>query len=234
MPSVSVCIAHIYPERRSNLGVIFDALRGGTLPPDEIIVWNNDTIFPVPSAFGQPNVQMIHAMPNPGPCARFLAALTARSQFIFFQGSDVAVQPDTVRHLHDLLVTRPNVTLGLEGRILHEGQPYNYHIGKGGLDGKLLQQPTHNDISMGRMDIISRDVMVQCLPDVPLFEREDDIWFSYALAKHHIERLVVPYTPGVNGFTNLQEGGVGNCTHPKHMNWRDDLCKQLFPTERGK
>ncbi len=232
MPNVSVCIAHIYPERRQNFEPIVHALMTGTLPPYEIIVWNNDS-----PDFNPPRCTMIHAGTNPGPGARFIAALTARSEFILFQGSDIAVQPQTVQRLHDLLVLWPGLTFGLEGRVLHRGEPYNYHIGKGGLDGQYLTElPTwgaHNDISMGRMDIITRDTVVKVLPDVPLFEREDDIWFSYALAKHGIGRRVIPYTPGVNGFTNLQEGGVGNATHPKHLNWRDDLCKQLFPKERG-
>jgi hypothetical protein len=229
VPSISVCIAHIYPERRKNFKQIVAALHGGTLPPDEIIVWNNDE-----PTFNPPYCKMVHAAVNPGPCARFFAALASRSQYIFFQGTDITVQPDTMKYLHDALSAHPHMSLGLEGRVLFEGQPYNYHIGRGGIDGKSLTHPTHIDICMGRMDIMARDVLVSVLPDVPLFEREDDIWLSYALKKHHIERMALPYHPGVNGYTNLQEGGVGNCTHPKHLNWRDDLCKQLFPKERGK
>lgn len=229
MPSISVCIAHIYPERRKNFEQIVDALHVGTRQPDEIIVWNNDD-----PSFNPPGCQMIHATPNPGPAARFLAALAARSQYIFFQGTDVAVQPQTLQYLHDALTTDSHTSFGLEGRVLQEGKPYNYHPGQGGVDGKSLCDPVHIDIAMGRMDIMTRDVLVHVLPDVPLTEREDDIWLSYALNLHHIERKVLPYIPGVNGFTNLQEGGVGNATHPKHLNWRDDLCKQLFPKERGK
>lgn len=225
--TISVCISHIYPERRKNFDRLVPALLGSTRPPNEIIVWNNDS-----PDFNPPGCQMIHATPNPGPGARFLAALCARSDYIFFQGTDLMVQPETLDYLCGWLEKAPTSTFGFEGRVLTAGHPYAYAMHHG-LDGKDLTTAVPNHISMGRMDIITRDVLLNVLPDVPLFERHDDIWFSAALVKHHVGRFVVPYTPGINGFTDLPEGGVGICRHPTHLSVRDDLCKQLFPVERG-
>ena len=92
---VSAIIAHFYEVRWPNLPIIARALRSGSHPPHEILVWNNE-------AQGLPpidGVQVIQSHRNVGCMARFVASFVARGEWLLYHDNDMMCGPETVSSL---------------------------------------------------------------------------------------------------------------------------------------
>jgi hypothetical protein len=225
MPSVSVVIPHFWEQRRGNLVTIWRALTSGTIEPKEIIVWNNGIDLGI-MPYG---VSVIQAHTNIGCKARFLAAMCATSDFVLFQDNDLTVEPQTIQHLLEWQQKLDaDGTLALEGRRMRPGKPYSECEG---INGGGLREPVEMDITLGRMELVRRSTVNAVLADIPFTPETvmDDIWFSHVLQRRGIQRWCVPYTAGVNGFVNIEEGGVGAYRSGNHFPARNALCKQFFP-----
>jgi hypothetical protein len=223
--TVSVVIPHFWSARHRNLPQIVRALRESSVKPVEIVIWNNTPDLPEVPA----DVMVIQSPINVGCKARLLAAMCTTGSHILFQDNDLMVQPETIAHMaHTLhLEDRRRCMVALEGRKLVGGKTYEQCMF---LDGQKLTEPMEMEISIGRCELIQRNEVNNALSNFPFNSggEMDDIWFSYALKLNHVARLCIPYTPKVNGFTNLPEAGVGAHRAPEHMTKRDYLCKHLF------
>lgn len=220
MRTVSAVVAHYPRERRPNLPVLVEALRSGTRVPDEIVVWNNDgePLRPIPGA------TVIESPRNVGSKARFLAALTARSDYVLFQDNDVALLPDALELLVGYAERLPHAVLTLSGRVLIRGQGY-----RSSTLARCPAQLTRVDVSLGQVELVERAALPRLLAHFP-FEaatRMDDLYFSAACRDARWDILSVPRA----GFRDLDMHGVGACKEPDHYLERDMLCRALFPAE---
>jgi hypothetical protein len=224
--TVSVVIPHYYQQRRENITTIVRAHNTSTRVPDEIIIWNNDHPFDVMPQ----NVKVIQAFRNVGCSARFLAAMTAQSDFVLFQDNDVCTEPDTLAHLMSFYKDFPGRAIcALEGRYLLPSKSYAECKKVDGLNRSTMQ-PIH--ISLGRLELVTKRVVNDLLSYIPFSDtdRYDDILFSHAAEQNGVPRFVVPYLQG-QGYINLNEHGVGAWYSANHMPERDALCREFWPED---
>jgi len=220
--SVSAIILAYREERWPNLPLIIAALLSGSVPPDEIIVWNNGAPFgPLVGA------QVIQSHRNVGCKARFLAAMCAKGEYVLFHDDDLHVEYDTVRNL--VSHAAENRVVSYQGRRLAPNKPYTAaYI----LDGSPSGKPELVDVSLGRLELVSRRTVNRLLSSIPFEDTTemDDIWFSAAARDAGISCVVVPYCSG-SGFVDLPDGGVGSCVGAgaaAHYAKRNALCEELF------
>lgn len=217
-PTITAIIPHYFNQRASSLIAACDALMRGSVKPDEILVWNNDQ----PLGFTMRDVSIIQSHRNLGPQARFLAALAAKGELIFFQDNDVAVQAETLRHLRDQYVQDPDeVCESLEGRRLTDGRYRSSTWFRPGLQEEGV------DITLGRGELVHKGTVRQALQYFDWDSPMDDLAFSFALRKLRVPIWVVPVAKAA-GLTQLPEGGVGSRFDEQHYQIRDQLCQQLW------
>ena len=169
---------------------------------------------------------------NAGSKARFAAALVARGEYILFQDNDICVDEGTLEHLSGQ--ARPDAVVALEGRRFTAGN--RRYTATEHVNGRAIAEPVAIDITLGRMELVHRDIVRRLLPDMPFDDgmKMDDIWFSYAASCRGIVRLVIPYPRGC-GFKDLDECGVGQSIGDTraHLRERNALCLRLFTSAGG-
>lgn len=202
--SVSVVIAHWYPERERNLTRVVDAFWQGTQQPDEVLIWDNTGRLE-PGYF--PHAAVLRSPWNVGCKAKFLGALMCHSDYVYLSDNDLVVQADTIRHM--LTFAQPDRILTLEGHLLDSTRSY--------AASKTIQynfvttlSPVHT--LNCRTDLLPRNLLKQLLPDIPFDDTtiamHEDLWLAASAQKHNVPRLVVPGNTQ-QGFTRLSEHGVG-------------------------
>lgn len=235
--SVSVVIPHYYLERTGNLKDIVREHERATVRPDEIIIWNNEPNVNASAKFSclmgwDPfgRVKVIDAHRNVGCSARFLAAMTAQSEFILFQDNDVSVEKDTLYHMLSFYNNFPGRAItSLEGRRLLPRKPYRDALKVDGF-GRKDFQTIH--VSLGRLELVPKQVVNDLLSYIPFSDsaKYDDILFSHAAEVNGVPRFVLPSNSGTY-FYNLDEKGVGAWHQPNHFSERDVLCSKFWPNE---
>lgn len=220
MKMISAVIPHFFRERESNLPIVIDALRNGTHPPDEILIWNNDR----PISIGLPGVDIIQSHRNVGCQARFLAALAARSEFVWFQDNDVAVCERTLEEMVAWNEKLGGVT-SFDGRCV----PGSYRKSTLITSGPELREPHAVDITLGHGEVIRRDLLRRILSHFPFDESTvmEDLYFGWACKRAGVARWVVP-TSARGGLRSLPMHGVGSCKQPGHYTQRDRICAEIF------
>ena len=218
--SVTAVIPHYFEKRRANLGVLILALQRSSIPVDEIIIWNNS-----PGPLSAIGAQVVDSPRNEGARARFIAALMAKSEYVFFQDNDLRVEHDTIRGLVRQLEQLSNSVVSLDGRVLGEGGSYHKSV----LLGRAVTEPRVVDITLGHAEMIPTRLLPTALSSFPFSEAPemDDIFFSWSCAQADIRLWVVPGKSG-GSFVHLQEFEVGACKEKKHYAKRDVLCRRLF------
>lgn len=224
MSSVSVIIPHYYKERERNLLQITDALYRGTVRPDEIIIWNNDSPFD-PMFIQGMMVDVIQSHRNVGCQGRFIAALTARSDYVIFQDNDVMVQQNTIENL--LRWSYFGGVITLDGRTVSPGEGYKKSVLY--TTGPEMKAPIKVDMSLGHMEMVGRKLLYSILSNFPFDETTEmeDLYFSAACKLLGVPIHVVPSNHGA-GLVALSMGGVGSCLTDGHYDKRDAICKEIF------
>jgi hypothetical protein len=226
-PSVSVIVPHYYSIRDKHLPVIAERLLAGSVPPAEVIVWNNE---PAPLSGLPPAVAVIQSHRNLGAKARLAAALVSRSPVVLFQDNDLHVETDTVRNLLRYAAgDRWRSIYTVEGRRLRRGGAY---LDSRLVSGRYIHAPVAVDVSLGRIELMHKRTLQRIVADFPFYDgiHMDDIYLSAVAASARIARWVVPCNQPHTGFENLDEEGVGSwITNPEwHFSHRTDLCRSLF------
>jgi hypothetical protein len=227
-PLLTAILPHYFAERLVSLRIACEALLTGTLVPDEILIWNNDQPFGqgrerlgMDRLIAEGTVQVIQSPRNIGPHGRFLAALMARGDLIWFQDNDVMVERQTLDHVcaryaNDI----DEVVESLEGRRL---------TAEGGYRSSLWFRPEAEeqgvDLTLGRGELVSRGTLRRALQQFDWDCPMDDLAFSYALRRLRIPIWIPPAVPEA-GLRNLPEGGVGARFSPNHYPERDTFCRQ--------
>jgi len=228
-PTVSVVIPHFYEERTANLIPIINALRGGTIQPKEILIWNNTQTIIGDLLSDRPYVEVIDCPFNMGAQARFLAALMASGDLILFQDNDLHVESLTIAWMieHHL----PGQIITLEGVQQVFGRAYrrwNKVYGRG------LLEPMQVGISLGRVEMVARAGLPEILATFP-FDRAstvmDDLEFSAAARTAGYVIQVIPTVRGVSDLVEFDTRGVGMATGPDAASYytaRDLVAQRLF------
>jgi hypothetical protein len=228
--TVSVVIPHYYPEREPNLWKIVDAFNTGTIRPLEILIWCNSPLKNRALRL-QTGVQLFLSPRNVGAQGRFLAALAARGEFVFFLDNDVAPQVKTLENILEWqkVVARNSVLssiLTLEGRIALYNKPYSSWPKK---YGHGLVEAMQVELSLGRGELVCRKDLPHILSDFPFDPSTvmDDLWFSAGAMRIGRQIWVVPCKKGESALTDLPMYGTGLCMEPAFYAERDLAIKQI-------
>lgn len=232
---ITAVIPHWYDERFPTLERGIVALQTGTVRPEQILIWDNTNCL-APTWDRWADVHVIRSSTNIGACGRFLAALLAKTPWVWFQDNDVVVQPETLERArayaelaqgyHDPAI------FSLEGRIQpNADRPYrrwNKIHGHG-----LTDRGIPVTISLGRAELTAVEVVRALVPTLPWGGdlSMDDIWWSYAAERHSppIPRVVIPTVAGQSSITEAKTAGTGFCHTPGFYETRDQLVRTLFP-----
>src|SRR5688572_14351330 len=187
--TLSVVVPHFFAAREPNLAILIEALRTGTRPPDEILIWNNDQ----PLAKPLHHARLIQSPWNLGCKARFLGALAAVGDWILFQDNDVSARPGTVANLLRHAKQHPDAILSLDGRAMDPGDDYR---GSARVRGRRVSVVTPIDITLGRIELVSRVTLMRVLARFPFRDDTvmDDLAFSQAAREVGVQCYVVPCT----------------------------------------
>jgi hypothetical protein len=224
-PTVSVVIPHYYPEREPNLWKIVDAFNSGTVRPVEILIWCNSPLQNR-SLRLQTGVQLFLSPRNVGAQGRFLAALAARGEFVFFLDNDVAPQVKTLENILEWQKSLPSSILTLEGRMALTDKPYGSWPKK---YGHGLADAIQVELSLGRGELVARKDLPHILSDFPFdpLTVMDDLWFSSGAMQEGKQIWVVPCKKGESALTDLPMYGTGLCMEPAFYAERDLALKAI-------
>jgi hypothetical protein len=213
---ITAIIIRYFPERLPNLEIIIKALLASTMPPDEIIVWNNeDCHLPIQDK----RIVTINSSKNFGPWARYCVALMARNEWCFVEDDDVAVRPTTLKQFYD--ARRPDRILSNRGVLL--GKTENPYINR-----EYIHRPGETDISGGGLIFCHKQVVLNAFqylvehPDIKIV-REDDLLLCLVNKKHGGINLIEPVE-----YDDLDEFGIGLCYQPGHYELRNEFCKRML------
>lgn len=227
-PTVSVIIPHFFKARAEHLQRIVADLNAGTVPPGEIVIWNNDVADGLPD-LSQHNVTLLQSTEgNSGPQARFKAAQQATGDYILFMDNDTTVCSETVANLLNwLMPDRANPILTLEGRACPSvGQSYR---GWPKIYGHDVKSPERVTMSLGRGELVSRNAFKQLVALFPFGPTStmDDLWWSACAAKVDIPIYVVPAVKGLSNLVNLPRYGTGISATPGYYQRRDETVQDI-------
>jgi hypothetical protein len=226
MRSVSVVVPHFFPEREENLLTIVDAVCGGSVKPLEIIIWCNSPLRGSVLRHVEV-VRLVESTRNVGCQARFLAAMTALGDYVLFQDNDVCVRSKTVENLLTWAEQRAGVC-SLDGyRIPKQGYALRQRVrGKGVITFEEV------DVTLGRVEMVSRRLLLTMLRDFPFGEQTvmDDIAFSASCRKNGVPCEVVAALSPETYFDDLPTHGTGiSYKLPAgYLSQRDRTFKQYF------
>lgn len=223
--NLSVIIPHYYPARVPNLQRIIMSICTGSVWPDEVIIWNNDPQpVHVPGAVGLP-VLVVQSPRNVGSQARLVAALMARGNRVMFLDNDVAVNRRTVENLLRHSSAHPDAAVTVEGRLRTDTEYKRWPK----VYGHGVAVMTKVDLSLGRGEMVRRDVLLSVLRNFPFEEktRMDDLHLSHAYERGHVPIFVVPCHRGIEDLEDLPMYGVGMCQEPGFYEERTRVAKTI-------
>lgn len=229
-PRVSLVIPHFYTVRTPHLRRIAADFRRQTVPPSEIIVWNNEAAQTLPDLTGT-GMRVIQADHNVGCQARILAAQQAVGDFVLFMDNDTTGEPGLIANLLGWAAKYPGAIVTLEGRLaLPAPAPYRrwpkYR-------GKHLMIPQAVSLSLGRGELVPAALIPRLVTHFPFgpVDTMDDLWWSACAAWEHVPIYVVPSRRGLSSLLNLPEHGTGACSAVNYAALRDQTVAAIRARE---
>lgn len=146
--AVVAVICRYWQERDTNLPRIISDLRAGTLPPDEILVWDQGP-QPAP-AF---DATVIRSTKNFATRARLIAALLYDAEHFVFIDDDITVGRNTIEKLVGAL---SKTDVACVRGIGHDDEP---------LSSGLHEQDQHVRWVIGRLMAVTRTALVRFVAD---------------------------------------------------------------------
>lgn len=232
---LSVVIPHYYRERRANLDEIIASICLGSMWPDEVVIWNNESDpVKVTEPKGLP-VLVVQSPRNVGAQARVIAALVARGERVLFLDNDVAVNRRTIERLYEWSVLQEDRNRAMSSVVTLEGR--ERPVGWVGRSYSLWPKVYGHGIkiaravwlTLGRGEMVKKDVLRTALAHFPLAETTamDDLYLSYAYEKIGAQVLVVPCVAGESDLRELPMRGVGMCKETGYTERRNEAIQRL-------
>lgn len=223
---VSVIIPHYFTARAPYLRRMAADLRRQTVPPAEIIVWNNEAAQTLPDLTGT-GIRVIQADHNHGCQARIKAAQEATGDFVLFMDNDTTAEPGLIANLLGWVAKYPDAIVTLEGRAaLPCPAPYRRWPK---FRGKELTKPRVVAMSLGRGELVPGPLIPRLTRHFPFgaFDLMDDLWWSACAAWEHVPIVVVPSQRGLSSLINLPEHGTGACSAVDYAAQRDQTLAAI-------
>lgn len=215
---LTAVIVTYHPPRREHILPIFNALKSGSIVPDEIIFWNNgkDYLGAVGDAI------VINSSKNFGCSVRIYAGLMATNDIVFVQDDDLLVGHDSVRLLYEFCSSVESCLVGPLGNMLGpQPHPYLKRVG-------VVNKAQEADIILGRMFVCRKLVFSNVFRDrinnyIRTSPSGDDIVLSLTNKHNSGMNYVLPVE-----IINLNEKGIGYSHEPTHYIKRDYVCNQII------
>jgi hypothetical protein len=221
--SVSACILLHYTDRdEPNAPQIAEALRGQV---DELVFFVDNPAI----KFDDPNCTFIRSSRGFPVIARNAIGSLLDTDYVFFQDSDLTVEPGTIEYMLEWAEKYPNAVLGFEGsRMAESKNPYT--------EGHTINRSD----KLEPVDMLIRTWLVPrrvvgmatnlylnnrgSIPD----KYVDDILFCLGNRYGFKEmNYALPIKPGC-GVVELNAAGDGQSTTPIHYAIRDQVCRYLM------
>lgn len=224
-------VQHYYKSRRPYLDQIVDALAASSMPPSELIIWNNEEnqhLAVDPSRAKMPTTAINSSKNN--LMGRYAAMLLATTDVVFVQDDDLLVQPKTVERLIEAWKRNGSIA-GHVGANLDRGSPSPYSSamwvpGQVGVDISV-------DIVLGRCFVGYRlDFIPGMQKAIALGNpgRCDDIHFNMCNDWSVVARVS---GNGDDGIVDLDEHGEGLSHDPSHFIERDRYACMMISLEEA-
>lgn len=219
------------------------AVKNQTIPPSEIIVYNNHVEnYDIPEISNElkSNVTIIKSEKNFGVWARFGIALLANTEYVCIFDDDTIPGKKWFENCINTMKETPGL-LGSRGVIFKKGNNYNLEEDV----GWTTQNSNIKEVDIvGHSWFFRREWLQYLWEIVPnyttLLKAGEDIAFSAVLQKHNIKTYVPPHPKedtelhGGNLKSGHKYGGekVGISSDPKNLSRMDDIL-QYFIKELG-
>jgi len=224
-----------WPERAHHIDKIIDDLKNGTVPPDKIVVWNNNASFSLINDFSlkerHPDVEVIESTQNLGHRVRFVAALTFLSDYYFFIDDDITVGKKTIElymeHAHE------NCCLTHWGKVGGRNNPGHAYTSGQEYSARRISKPMHVEAVIGRGSIfcsfnalVNMLVLEKELRKHPAFNegREADIILGMANDSYSVPTINNPEA----NLIDLGEKGVGMVRESGHYQKRSRIMEAIY------
>lgn len=227
--TVSACILLHYKDRdQPNAPIIVNALKGQV---DKLLVFIDNPEI----EFDDPDCIILRSNKPFPVIARNAIGSLLDTDYVFFQDSDLCVQPHTISYMLEYAERYPNTVLGYEGSILAD-TPHPY------TEGKTIDRGD----SFESVDMLIRTWLVPrrvvglainlylnnrgIIPD----KYVDDILFclgnKYGFKQNN---YVIPVMLD-RGVVEIGDKEDGQCSTPAHYAVRDQVCRYLMEAARDK
>jgi hypothetical protein len=227
MNKINVVLLTYWKEREGNIEVILDAFEKEKDKIDELIVFNNN---PEINIRKRSWVEVVNSSKNYGFMPRYaMAAMLDYKKHCLFADEDLVIREKTVDNFMKWGDTYPEAVLGYVGKKLKEDtiQPYT--------DGQTyfanqIKEPISIDIAVGRIHFCKASKVAQAFSilekDLDYPRVEDDILLSLANKYYGFDNYVIPATEE-EYFSELSDGGVGDCQKMNHTDFRNGCSERL-------
>lgn len=225
MKITSIILSH-YKERENNLKRIVDDLTGGTVVPDEIIVFIDDRKI----LFLDDRTTIIQSSKSFLPIIRFALGTVSDTDYCFFMDDDLSVGKKTLENFVSYAEGVPNSILGLEGSILaNNDRPYTN-------DTPVKRREVEGlwpvDILIRTYFVPTRSLLAGLqlrimYPDLPKTSLDDIFLCLGNKYLNECSNFVIPVDAESN-LIELPEGGVGQAYDGSHYENRNKVCRFLM------
>ncbi len=219
---ITTVVLHYWKERTKNIKRIVDDLQAGSLRPDKIVVFNNNTDIQISSIDG---VSVINSNNNYEGRARYPIALLEPSDYYFFIDDDVTPCVNTLDNFVEY--ADKDCCLGYLGKMVNRHETYS---NAKTFWGDKVTEPTDVDLLVGhgiifasfnsllKMFQTERELLKEGFP----FGREEDLILSMSNRSKVIPAAADEF------FVELPEGGVGYHRADKHIELRNKMVRRLL------
>jgi hypothetical protein len=153
MKLTAVIVAY-WPSRFPNIPQIVADLRGGSIVPDHIMVFNNNHRQELPKVEG---ASVVNAGWNYASRCKYAAAMLEPSDYYLLLDDDVSVMPDLVRHCASL--ASPGCCFSDLGGVMVNNYAHAARI----VSGAKVDKPESVDVFLGMLQFVSWGAVVNML-----------------------------------------------------------------------
>jgi hypothetical protein len=225
---ITAIIRAYWVGRIHNINRIIDDLKKGSLPPDKIIVWNNNKDISI-KGFSKLGVETIDSSINGGDRSLFATSILTWSNYYYYIDDDTTVKKKTLENIAKY--ANENFVVGLTGKIVTNESETPYTKNAKNISGRKIKTPKKVNLLIGKGTILySYKAVLRMLEfenrNLRNEEYDDSRELDILLSMSN-NSIVVPATEE-QGLRNLTEARVGYSKEKGHYKKRNDLTKKVL------